>query len=391
MIRPFRFARTPAIIFGPGKLSELKVIIRSYGNRIALVTGSKSFLSSDRAAALLHDLELSKIAFKTVKITGEPSPEIIDEAVSLLKEHDVNLVIAIGGGSVLDAGKAVSAMLTVTGPVTDFLEDVGKLEHPGMKVPFIAIPTTSGTGSEATKNAVISSVGKDGFKKSLRHDNFVPDIALVDPELTIRCPADITAASGMDCFTQLTESFLSTRSTEYTEALALEGIRAVMGNLERSYTDGEDIDARSGMSFAALTSGICLANAGLGVIHGFASSIGGLYNVPHGLICGTLMAVSNDVTVRKLRSGTSGQVALKKYAFLGKLASGIPDRTDDYYTDSFIEYLHRLTGQLGLPGLASMGIREEDLEEICRATGIKNNPAILDADDLMEIVTRRFV
>jgi alcohol dehydrogenase class IV len=391
MIRPFRFARTPAIIFGPGKLSELKAIVRLYGNRIALVTGSKSFLASDRAAALLNELELSKIAFKSVNITGEPSPEMIDEAVSYLKEHEADLVVAIGGGSVLDAGKAVSAMLSVNGSVADFLEDVGKLEHPGIKVPFIAIPTTSGTGSEATKNAVISRVGKDGFKKSLRHNNFVPDIALVDPELTIRCPPDITAASGMDCFTQLTESFLSTKSNEYTDALALEGIKAVMACLETSYAAGEDIEARSGMSFAALTSGICLANAGLGVIHGFASSIGGLYNIPHGLICGTLMAVSNDVNVRKLLKDGSEPAALGKYAVLGRLSSGRTGMTDDYYTGSFIEYLYDLTQRLGLPGLASAGIRKYDLMEICRSTGIKNNPAVLDADDLMEIVTRRFV
>jgi alcohol dehydrogenase class IV len=391
MIRPFRFTRTPAIIFGPGKLSELKDIARSYGSRLALITGNKSFLSSDRASALLNELELSKIAFTTVNISGEPSPGMIDEAVNLLRGPGADLVVAVGGGSVLDAGKAVSAMLKVTGSVAEFLEDVGKLEHPGIKIPFIAIPTTSGTGSEATKNAVISRVGKDGFKKSLRHDNFVPDIALVDPELTIRCPADITAASGMDCFTQLTESFLSVKSNEYTDALALEGIRAVLGSLERSYADGEDIDARSGMSFAALTSGICLANAGLGVIHGFASSIGGLYNIPHGLICGTLMAVSNDVTVRKLRSEGSGHAALKKYALLGRLSSGITGMTDDYYIGSFIGYLHDLTEQLGLPGMASAGVKEEDLEEICRSTGIKNNPAVLDTDDLMEIVTRRFV
>jgi alcohol dehydrogenase class IV len=391
MIRSFRFARTPAIIFGQGKLSELKDIARAFGNRMALVTGSRSFLSSDRAAALLNELELSKIAVRTVNISGEPSPEMIDEAVSILKEHDADIVVAIGGGSVLDAGKAVSAMLKVTGSVADFLEDVGKLEHPGIKVPFIAIPTTSGTGSEATKNAVISRVGKDGFKKSLRHDNIVPDFALVDPELTIRCPADITAASGMDCFTQLTEAFLSTKSCEYTDALSLEGIKAVMDCLERSYSNGEDIDARSGMSFAALTSGICLANAGLGVVHGFASSIGGLYNIPHGLICGTLMAVSNDVNIRRLQKDGSDRAALGKYAVLGRLSSSRSDMTDDYYTQSFIEYLYDLTGRLGLPGLASAGIRKDDLIEICRSTGIKNNPAVLDTDDLMEIVTRRFV
>ena len=249
---------------------------------------------------------------------------------------------------------------------------------PGPKLPFIAVPTTSGTGSEATKNAVISKIGKGGFKRSLRHDNFVPDIALVDPELTLNCPEDITAASGMDCFTQLTEAYLSDKSNEYTDALAIEGLKAIKTSLIRSYTNGEDIEARTGMSFAALTSGICLANAGLGVVHGFASSIGGMYNIPHGLICGTLMASSNEINVRELRKKATNPAALKKYALLGELFLDEKGKTDDYYIDGFIQYLYILANDLHLTKvLKKYGLKEKDVGIICSETEIKNNPVKL--------------
>jgi Alcohol dehydrogenase, class IV len=275
--------------------------------------------------------------------------------------------------------------------VMEFLEGVGNKEHPGTKLPYIAIPTTSGTGSEATKNAVISQIGEKGFKKSLRHDNFVPDIALVDPELTLQCPQDISAASGMDCFTQLTEAYLSDKSNEYTDALAMEGLKAIKSSLIRSYTNGEDIEARGGMSFAALTSGICLANAGLGVVHGFASSIGGRYNIPHGLVCGTLMASSNEINVRELRKKTTNPDALKKYALLGELFLDEKGKTDNYYIDGFIQYLHKLTNDFQLPGLKKYGIEEKDIELICAITEVKNNPVNLTLKDLTEIVSCRLL
>jgi alcohol dehydrogenase class IV len=275
--------------------------------------------------------------------------------------------------------------------VADYLEMVGKKDHPGTKLPFVAVPTTSGTGSEATKNAVLSRIGMEGFKRSLRHDNLVPDIALVDPGLTLGCPADITAASGMDCFTQLTEAFLSDKSNIYTDALAIEGLKQIKNSLKESYVDGNNIEARTGMSFAALTSGICLANAGLGVVHGFASSIGGLYNIPHGLICGTLMAISNEVTVRELRKNKSISPALKKYVLLGKLFLGEEGKTEDYYIDGFIQYLHKLTSDLQLSGLKKYGIEEKDIAIICSTPDNKNNPAKLDAGEFAEILQRRII
>jgi len=389
MVKPFQFSRLPKIVFRNGIFNELASIAHQYGNKIILVTGKDSFLNSKHSEHLFHNLKKRGIAWDILSVPGEPSPEIIDKAVKRFSSDVINLVVGIGGGSVLDSGKAVSAMMYRSESIVEFLEGIGNKEHPGTKLPYIAIPTTSGTGSEATKNAVISQVGKNGFKRSLRHDNFVPDIALIDPELTLDCPSNITAASGMDCFTQLTEAYLSSKSNEYTDALALEGLKAIKTSLVISYEDGRNIDARSGMSFAALTSGICLANAGLGVVHGFASSIGGMYNIPHGIICGTLMAASNEVNIRELRNQGTNKVALKKYARLGELFANISGQTDEYYQDSFVSYLHNLTQELQLPDLGKAGFEEKDIGIVCSRTEIKNNPVKLADENLAEILFKR--
>jgi len=363
MVKPFQFSRLPIIYFGTGKIKVLPGLIRRYGKAIILVTAGDSFLRSSNAGALFESFRKEGITYHQVVISGEPSPEVIDAISVNFRNEAVDAVVAIGGGSVLDAGKAISAMFGVHGSVKEYLEGVGTKEHPGTKLPFIALPTTSGTGSEATKNAVISEIGRSGFKKSLRHDNFVPDIAIVDPELTLSCPLDITAASGMDCFTQLTEAFLSDKACEYTDALAWEGLKALKSSLVQSCTNGDDIIARSGMSFAALTSGICLANAGLGVVHGFASSIGGMFNVPHGVVCGTLMAPANAITVRELRKGSSNPEVTDKYIRLGKLFIDVVAKPDDYYFEGFIEYLRKLSDELQLPRLGKYGIRKKILNQ----------------------------
>ena len=389
MVKPFEFARVPRIYFKNGLISYLPDLVRLYGNKIALVTGKNSFIRSKSAEKLFYDFDRAGITYHIIPIPGEPSPGIIDQAVKRFNNEDIKLVVAIGGGSVLDAGKAISAMMFKSESVMEYLEGVGTKEHPGTKIPFIAIPTTSGTGSEATKNAVISQIGKNGFKKSLRHDNFVPDIAVIDPELTLNCPNEITAASGMDCFTQLTESYLSDKSGVYTDALAFEGLKAVKDSLLKSYTNGNDIEARAGMSFAALTSGLCLANAGLGVVHGFASSIGGMYNIPHGVLCGTLMASANAINIRKLRKTPGNGIALIKYADLGKLFLDKEQGSDEFYLDGLIEYLHKLTFNLQLPGLKKYGLKDKDIGLICSNTENKNNPVRLTQEDLIEILHNR--
>jgi len=389
MIKPFRFARLPLIHFGGGKINELPGIVSYFGKSILLVTGARSFIDSRRAGRLFDLFGSSGIAFQHVFVRSEPSPVTVDETVQKFRGREINAVVSIGGGSVIDAGKAISAMLGKTGSVTEYLEVVGDKEHPGTKVPFIAVPTTSGTGSEATKNAVISEVGKDGFKRSLRHDNFVPDAAIIDPELTLDCPPDITAAAGMDCFTQLTEAYLSTKSNEYTDTLALEGIRAVNRSLLRSFTHGDDINARSDMSFAALTSGICLANAGLGAVHGLAGTIGAIYDIPHGVVCGTLMSVANEMNVRELRKRGGDEAALVKYAVMGRIFADATGKNDSYYVDFFLDYLNAVTYRLDLPKLSRYGIGINELPAISLESDVKNNPVPLSSEQFEEILTRR--
>jgi alcohol dehydrogenase class IV len=388
MVKPFLFSRLPKIFFKNGIIAELPGLVTQFGRRLILVTGKRSFIGSMQAEMLLQSFKEKDVVCHILSVSGEPSPETIDEAVGRYRNTEIDLVVGAGGGSVMDTGKALSAMMYRSESVVDYLEGIGIKEHPGTKLPYIAIPTTSGTGSEATKNAVISRIGKEGFKRSLRHDNFVPDIALVDPELTLHCPKDIMAASGMDCFTQLTEAYLSDKSSQFTDAWALEGLKVIKSSLLNCYNDSGDIEARSGMSFAALTSGICLANAGLGAVHGFASSIGGMYEIPHGLICGTLMAPANDANIRELRKHNNNPEALRKYSVLGRLFEEVTGRSEEYYQDSFISYLYRITDDLHLQGLGKSGFDEKDIESVCSKTDIKNNPVKLAEVDLAWILNK---
>lgn len=389
MVKPFQFAALPLIFFGPGTISGLPGHVRRYGKSVLLITGKSSFTESEKGRRILSLLKQEGLDFDVYSVPGEPSPEIIDLAIERYSDKKHSVITAIGGGSVLDAGKAISAMMPMKAPVKDYLEGVGSKEHTGIKIPFIAVPTTSGTGSETTKNAVISSVGKDGFKKSLRHDNFVPDIAIVDPELTLSCPPGLTAASGMDCFTQLVEAYLSDKSNDFTDVLALRAIARLATSLKIAFEDGTDIEARTAMSFAALTSGICLANAGLGAVHGFASSIGAMYNIPHGVVCGTLMAPANEINVAELRRTGSSLTALAKYATLGKIFNLDVSKSDEYLTDYFIDVLYRLTDDLKLPGLGKYGVKKSDIDRIVEMTGNKNNPVKLVPDELKKIILKR--
>ena len=392
MVTDFEFSRIPRLVFGAGKISLLVNITQQFGNNCLLITGKSSLESSGILKTLKQQFESAAVACSIISVSGEPTPELIDNAVLYHRDKQISVVIAVGGGSVIDTGKAISAMLLKKSSVLDYLEGVGTgKEHDGIKIPFIAVPTTSGSGSEATKNAVISRVGLLGFKKSLRHDNFVPDIALIDPELTVTCPSDVTAACGMDAFSQLMESYVSTNANPLTDALALSGIKEIKDNLVSATSVGaRDISVRASMAYAAFLSGITLANAGLGIVHGLASAIGGMFPVPHGGVSATFMAPANKVTIEKLieEEGPENRY-LKKYAQVSELFTGISSENVTNAVNAFIVTLYELTEALQLPYLAKYGIKKSHVSTIVEKTGNKNNPIKLDKHEIAKIVMEK--
>ncbi|MEZ4771649.1 MAG: iron-containing alcohol dehydrogenase [Bacteroidia bacterium] len=388
MVTSFAFTPPPGIVFGLRTIARLPDLVAAYGQNALFLTGAKSFVHTAEWQDIQEKLAKRKIRLLHEIIASEPSPEMIDSCVEKFRSEKPDVVVAIGGGSVLDAGKAVSAMLAESGSVTDYLEGVGTKNPSGVKVPFIAVPTTSGTGSEATKNAVISKVGKDGFKKSLRHDRYVPDIALIDPELTISCSPEQTAYSGLDAFTQLLESYVSTKATPMTDALALDGLRQIQLSLIPAWKNGADRDARSGMSYAALLSGITLANAGLGLVHGFAGVMGGWYPIPHGVICGTLMGAVNQVSGTKILTDSQYAETKKRYATVGRIFSDDEgNKADSYYVALLLEEISNRVEEMGIPRLSALGLKEADMRKIAEASDLKNHPVSLNKEE-MEAVLR---
>ncbi len=390
-INNFYFSQMPKIYFGEGEFKNIFEKIQGYGKNVLLVLGGSSFKKSKDYAWFKSECGEKDIKIHEVSVKGEPSPEIIDANVELNRDKGIDVVVAIGGGSVLDAGKAISAMLTKKESVVDYLEGVGTgAVHNGEKLPFIAVPTTSGTGSEATKNAVISKVGENGFKKSLRHDNFVPNIAIVDPELTMSCPASITASCGLDAFTQLLEAYVSTKSSPITDSLSLSGLKAIKDGLMQSFENGDDIEARKNLAYASFMSGAVLANSGLGVVHGYASPIGAYFDIPHGIVCGTLVGEATKINIRELKKDVDkGKKYLKKYAIVGRVLSGKYNLDDSSAYDILVKIIETWIVEMGIDKLSKYGIKEPDLLKIVGETGIKNNPVKLDKEPLLEILKNR--
>lgn len=388
---PFAFARIPDIHFGPGTLSMLPQLIRRYGRRALFVTGSASFVRSERHDRLMEKLAETGIEVLHVPLSGEPSPDFVDTTAAQFRDACVGCVVGIGGGSPLDAGKAISAMLPQDGSVVPFLECVDTRKHDGRKIPYIAVPTSSGTGAEATKNAVLSSVGPEGYKSSLRHDNFVPDIAVVDPELMLSCPPDVTAACGLDALTQLLEAYVSSKASPMTDALALSGLEHVSAGFLPAFENGaNDLVARSHMAYAALLSGIVLANAGLGVVHGFAAPIGGFFPIPHGVVCGTLIGAATQANVDAMRlDPAKHRLALEKYARVGALLSGKPTLTIEAGCAQLLETLEDWIEATRIAKLSAYSVTRADFQRILDKSNNKNSPVTLDRARMQSILEMR--
>jgi alcohol dehydrogenase len=392
-ITDFSLSRLPRIEFGPGTLARLPGIARGYGTQALLVTGAGSLKNSPFWPAVTSGLTAQGVSWLHLAIPGEPSPQGVDEAVRALRAEPIDVVIGIGGGSALDAAKAIAGLLRPGNSVMDHLEGVGpELPYTGPSTPFIAVPTTAGTGSEATKNAVLSVQGSDGFKKSFRDEKLVAEYALVDPDLLATCPPAVIAANGMDAFTQLLESYVSSRAAPLTDSLAWGGMKAARDGLLDLYANAGDAIARGRMAYAALVSGITLAQVGLGSVHGLAAPLGAFFPIPHGVACGTLVATATRINIETLRVREPTHPALEKYAQVGRLLNkqGHMDQAASHI--ALIDTLETWTRELGLPTLAHYGVTPADIPRIVansRGSSMKTNPIRLDDAEIAAILAAR--
>jgi alcohol dehydrogenase class IV len=373
----FEFATATRIVFGEGAAATLPELARSFGTHSLVVTGS----STERAAWLVAALEA-----ETFAVTGEPSVELVREGARRVKEARCDAVISVGGGSAIDAGKAISTVATNGGEPLEFLEVVGKgravVKAP---LPFIAVPTTAGTGSEVTRNAVLGSA-QHGVKASLRSPLMLPRIALVDPELTYGLPAATTAATGLDALTQLIEPYVCARANPMADALCVDGMGRAAVALRRVYHDGADRQARQEMALASLFGGLALANAGLGVVHGFASPLGGGWKAPHGALCAALLPRGMAANVAALRARAPEHPALARYATIARLLTGKKEAS----AEEGIDWVRELCRELNVPALRTWGVTEADLpgvvEKAARASSMQTNPIELTGEELLAVV-----
>lgn len=377
----FEFATAGRIIFGSGSLSQIGGIAAPLGTKALVVTGR----NQGRASRLLELIRDSGIEAVCFSVAGEPTVEIVERGAALAGSEGCGLVVSMGGGSVIDAGKAIAAMLGNEGELLDYLEVIGRgrmIERPG--APFIAIPTTAGTGAEVTRNAVLG-FPELGVKASLRSPFMLPQAALVDPQLTLGLPPEITAATGLDALTQLIEAAASSRANPMTDALCEQGIRLVMRSIEKAFREPDDISAREDMSLAAMWSGIALANAGLGAVHGFAAPIGGMFSVPHGAVCAALLPAVWKANAKAVADrGTAGQRA--KF----RIVSGWILKGEPAEPEAAGDHLKQLCERLSARSLAQLGVAPARHSEIAakalNASSMRANPVPLTEAELSAVL-----
>jgi len=391
---PFSVSLLPKIEFGAGGVARLPSLAASFGKRALIVTGGKSLEASAHWDRLVQGLRQVGFGWEHLRVTGEPSPQLVDDAVARFRAAGIEVVLGIGGGSVLDAAKAIAGLLGPGNSVMDHLEGVGpELPYRGPATPFIAVPTTAGTGSEATKNAVLSVHGEQGFKKSFRDERLVPRYAVVDPDLLETCPPELIAANGMDALTQLLESLVSTRANPFTDALALSGLAAARDGLMQWYEQGpRAAEGRAKMAYAALLSGITLAQVGLGSVHGLASPLGAFFPIPHGVVCGTLVAEATRANIDVMERRDPDNPALVKYAQAGRLFRNRTHLEPVGARVFLVHTLGELTKELKLPRLSAYGVTEGDLDRVvanCRGSSMKTNPIVLTDEEVRSVLVRR--
>jgi alcohol dehydrogenase class IV len=379
---PFEFMSAGRIVFGSGSSKSLGERCAKLGRRALVVTGK----SAERSAPLVEQLKLAGLELATFSVAGEPRVADALDAVALGQQLAAELIIACGGGSVLDLGKAAAALLANPRDPFEYLEVVGRARPlPRPALPLIAVPTTAGTGAEVTKNAVLASP-EHGVKASLRHDSMLPAVALVDPELTLGMPPAVTASTGLDALTQCLEPYVSCQSNPLTDAIALEGLRRGARALRRAFEHGDDLAAREDMALCSLFGGLSLANAKLGAVHGFAAPIGGQFASPHGAVCARLLPLVMASNVRALRERAPGSPLLRRFDVVAQTLSGSPSAK----AEDGIEFVRQLTADLRIAGLGSYGMTRADLESVATkaaaASSMKGNPIALSHAELVEIL-----
>lgn len=380
----FEFATAGKILFGPGTIREVPALAARMGTR-ALVVGGRS---RERLSGLVRGLHEQGMKTVTFSVSREPTMEIVLEGLALARADACDLVIGMGGGSVIDAGKAIAALLTNPGDLLDYLEVIGKAQSISRPpAPYVAIPTTAGTGTEVTRNAVIIS-SEHKVKVSMRSDMMLPKLVVADPELTCSMPPGITAATGLDALTQLIEAFVCAKANPLTDGLCREGLARAARSLEVVYDDGGNTAAREDMMLASLFSGLALANAGLGAVHGFAAPLGGMLDAPHGVICARLLPIVMDMNITALSERSPDSPALSRYAEIAGVL------TNDPKADAMqgVSWVDKICTAMHVSSLDSIGLTQDHIPSLVdkarRASSMKGNPIELTESELASIVQR---